>query len=148
MVTWPKQASRSYSVFHSRTYRFAVLILVLFSLVPKVTFARASSAPFAPFAVSGDVSDFIIGPQGPISSSWFDNTEVERGKFHGRNFPATPPTGAAVDAYTLTHYYDLGLTMAVAYKRTGDPEFLTLFRKVSDSWWKLPGWIGSILRSM
>jgi hypothetical protein len=141
MVTWPKQPATWFSGFHSSTYRLAVLILVLFSLLPRVTFARASSPNPAPDAISEAPADFIIGPQASISSSWFDNTEVERGKFHGRNFPSTPPTGEAVDAYTLTHYYDLGLTLAIAYKRTGDPEFLTLFRKVCDSWWKLPGWI-------
>jgi uncharacterized protein (TIGR03437 family) len=142
MGTRPKSAFKSTRVFHSPIYRLIVLVLVLFSFLPKITFAGANSPVFATDAISGDVAaEFIIGAQAPISSSWFDNTEIERGKYHGRNFPDTPPTGSAVDAYTLTHYYDLGLSLAIAYKRTGDPEFLTLFRKVSDSWWKLPAWI-------
>lgn len=82
----------------------------------------------------------IIGPQAPIGSSWFDITEVERGKFHGRNFPAEPPasTDPALDPYIMNNYYDLGLGLAIAYERTGDTEFLTLYRKVTDSWWKSP----------
>ena len=138
MGTRPKRASRSFSVSHSSIYRLVVLILVLFSLLPKVTYARESSAAFTPDAISGEAGDLILGPQAPIASSWFDNTEVERGKFHGRNFPATPPTGAELDNYILTNYYDLGLGLAIAYRRTSDPEFLSLFRKVEDSWWKEP----------
>lgn len=86
------------------------------------------------------LSSFVIGPQAPIGSTWFDTTEVERGRFHGRNFPAEPPasTDPALDPYILNNYYDLALALAIAYKRTGDAEFLTLYRKVADSWWKSP----------
>lgn len=87
-------------------------------------------------------ADFILGPQVPIGTSYFDTTQVSRGKFHGRNFPAIPPTGAAIDPYIMTHYYDLGLGMRIAYERTKDPEFITLFEKVEDSWWQMP-WINS-----
>src|SRR5687767_5700622 len=143
MGTRPKRAFRSFSVFHSSTYRLVVLVLVLFSFLPRVTFAAtfapAGSPIVADYAISGDAAaDFILGPQSATSSSWFDTTEIERGKFHGRNFPDTPPTGAELDPYILANYYDLGLGLAIAYRRTGDPEFLTLFRKVEDSWWKSP----------
>lgn len=80
-------------------------------------------------------SELIIGPQAPIGTTFFDTVQVAKGKQFGRAFPATPPADA--DAYIQSHYYDLGLTMAVAYARTNDPEFLTLFQKVCDSWWKL-----------
>jgi hypothetical protein len=84
--------------------------------------------------------ELIIGPQAPIGTTWYDTTEVERGKFHGRNFPAIPPTGDQIDSYIMSHYYDLAATLFAAYLRTQDPEFLTLFQKVCDSWWKMP-WI-------
>lgn len=82
----------------------------------------------------------ILGPQAPIGSSWFDSTQVERGKFHGRNFPAEPPasTDPALDHYIGSNYYDLSLGLAIAYQRTGDAEFQALSRKVADSWWKSP----------
>jgi hypothetical protein len=83
----------------------------------------------------------LIGPLTPIGTTYYDRTQVERGLFHGRNFPSTPPTGEAVDAYVRTHYYDLGWSLYVVHARTGNAEFLSLARKVSDSWWKLPGWI-------
>ena len=143
MGTRPKRAFRSFCVSRSSTYRFLVLVLVLFSFLPRVTFAgtfaRASSPIVPDNAISGDAAaDFILGPQAATSSSWFDTTEIERGKFHGRNFPDTPPTGAELDNYILTNYYDLGLGLAIAHRRTGDPEFLALSRKVADSWWKSP----------
>lgn len=85
-------------------------------------------------------AQIIIGPQAPIGNSWYDTTEVERGKFHGRNYPAEPPasTDPAFDPYINNNYYDLGLGLAIAHQRTGDAEFLTLYRKVADSWWKSP----------
>lgn len=86
-------------------------------------------------------NELIIGPQLPIGTSYYDRTQVERGKFHGRNFPAVPPTGEAVNVYTNNHYYDLGKSLMICYKRTQDPEFLSLFRKVEDSWWLTPNWI-------
>ena len=137
MGTRPKQASRN-RVFRSSIYRLVVVLFLLFSLLPRLTTARASSPVLAPEAVSGDAVDFILGPQAATSNSWFDNTEIDRGKFHGRNFPDTPPTGAELDNYILNNYYDLGMGLAIAYRRTGDPEFLTLSRKVADSWWKSP----------
>lgn len=80
--------------------------------------------------------ELIIGPQVPIGTNYFDTNQVTRGKVHGRAFPAIPPTGAALDPYLMMHYYDLGQNMATAHARTQDPEFLTLFEKVCDSWWK------------
>ena len=91
-------------------------------------------------ATSQELIDLIVGPQVPIGSTWFDQTQVERGKVHGRNFPAVPPTGTAFDSYAQNHYYDLGQAELCAYQRTGDPEFLSLFEKVEDSWWLCP-WI-------
>jgi hypothetical protein len=142
MGTRPKQGSRSFSVFHSSIYR-VVLLVVLFSFLTKVTFSvtppQASSPIPASDAISGDAAaDFILGPQTTTSNTWFDTTEIDRGKYHGRNFPATPPTGAELDNYIMANYYDLGMGLAIAYRRTGDPEFLSLSRKVADSWWMSP----------
>lgn len=91
-------------------------------------------------AITQELIDFIVGPQIPIGTTWYDRTQVERGLFHGRNFPALPPssTDPALDPYIQNNYYDLGLAMKVAYKRTGNEEFQTLFRKIADSWWKSP----------
>jgi len=87
-------------------------------------------------------ADFILGPQVALGTSWFDTTEIERGLVHGGTCPETPPTDAAgLDAFILLHYYDLPLTMYVAYRRTGDARFLTLARRCADSWWKHPTWI-------
>src|SRR6185503_373711 len=143
MGTRSNPASGSFRVSRSSINRFVVLVLVLFLFLPKVTFAvtfaPASSPIVASDAISGDAAaDFILGPQAATSSTWFDTTEIDRGKFHGRNFPATPPTGTELDNYILSNYYDLGLGLDIAYRRTGDPEFLTLFRKVADSWWTSP----------
>lgn len=88
-----------------------------------------------------ELASFLIGPQTPSGNTYYDQTQIERGKYFGRNFPSTPPTGEAVNVYTDNHYYDLGLTLYIDYARTKDPEFLSLFEKVCDSWWKLPGWI-------
>ena len=85
-----------------------------------------------------DPRELILGPQAALTSSWYDTTQVERGKFHGRNYPATPPTGAELDAYIGNNYYDQSLCHAISHKRSSDPEFLTLARKVADSWWLGP----------
>jgi hypothetical protein len=37
------------------------------------------------------------------------------------------------------YYYDLGKVLAIQAARTGEAEFLTLFRKCVDSWWTRPG---------
>ena len=52
-------------------------------------------------------------------------------------FPASH-VGVDFDAYTAPHYYDLGLTLSIAYYRSGDVRFRDLARKVSDSWWLMP----------
>jgi hypothetical protein len=92
-------------------------------------------------------SDFIIGPQVPIPSpatSWFDQTEITFGKKWGA-LCGTPPavTDPAFNDYILRQYYDLPLTEYIAYKRTGDPTFLTYAQKCADEWWQNPQWIGS-----
>lgn len=107
---------------------------IIAATLTAVMLTMDSSVPLPP------QSQIVIGPQAPITSSWYDTTVVERGKFHGRNFPAEPPssTDPALDPYINNNYYDLALALAIAYKRTGDAEFLTLYRKVADSWWKSP----------
>lgn len=88
-------------------------------------------------------SDFILGPQLPIGDSYFDQTQIARGKVHGEACPATPPTDdAGLNSFILLNYYDLPLSLYIAHKRTNDPTFLTLARKAADSWWKHPTWIG------
>jgi hypothetical protein len=49
-----------------------------------------------------------------------------------------PPTGGGsslLDVYLSRNYYDLALTLYVAYYRTGDVRYLNEARKVADSWW-------------
>lgn len=84
--------------------------------------------------------DFILGPQALIGTSWFDRTQVERGKFWGNACPSVPPPPESLDAYVMLNYYDLPYCLYVAHKRTGDPVFLDLARKCADAWWKHP-WI-------
>ena len=86
--------------------------------------------------------DFILGPQVPIGQTYFDQTEIERGKAHGAACPATPPADDnALNSFILLNYYDLPLTMRIAYERSKDPVFLDYFRKAADAWWKMPNWI-------
>lgn len=84
------------------------------------------------------MSDFILGPQLPLTDSYFDTTLKSRALFFGRAFPATPPapTDPAWNTFYMNHYYDLGLTLYITYVRTKDPEMLALFQKVTDSWFK------------
>jgi hypothetical protein len=91
------------------------------------------------------ISDFILGPQVPITSDYFDQTQVAKARLHGEAFPAEPPADPDIlnGIYTLANYYDLALGEYIAHRRTGDPIFLTYARKVADSWWKRPDWIGA-----
>src|SRR5688572_12161135 len=94
----PKPAYRSTRVFHSRYFRSAVLFLVIFSLLPNVAFAWAKSpdgqsqpqpqADSLVAALSTEAADFIMGPQLPIGTSWFDRKEIERAKVHGAACPS------------------------------------------------------------
>lgn len=87
--------------------------------------------------------DFILGPQVPVSTSWLDQTLINKARQHGAACPADPPTGDnELNSFVLLHYYDLSLSLYIAHRRTGDPAFLALARKAADSWWKMPGWIG------
>ena len=45
-------------------------------------------------------------------------------------------TGDEFDEYVNLNYYDQGLCQYVNYYRTGDQRFLTIARKINDSWWK------------
>lgn len=86
--------------------------------------------------------DFIIGPQVPIGTSYFDQTQVAKAREHGEACPATPPTDDnGLNSFILLHYYDLPLVLYITYKRTGDVTFLALARKAADAWWKVPTWI-------
>jgi hypothetical protein len=86
--------------------------------------------------------EIITGPQIPIGDSWFDRTQIEKARLHGEACPATPPTDeSGLNSFILLNYYDLPLSLRIAYERTKDPQFLTLFRKCADAWWKTPGWI-------
>jgi hypothetical protein len=113
------------------------LILLLTITLPPALLSRAHAQDFSGF-------DFIIGPQVPASTSWFDQTEIDRAKLHGSKCPDVPPTDAtALNDFVLLNYYDLPLTEYIAWKRTGDPLFLDYARKCADAWWQMPGWIDS-----
>src|SRR5687768_1634929 len=87
--------------------------------------------------------DFILGPQAPLGTSYFDQTFIAKAREHGEACPADPPTDDnGLNAFILLHYYDLPLSLYIAYRRTNDSSFLALFRKAADSWWKHPSWIG------
>src|SRR5689334_8646873 len=151
MGTRPKSASKSTGVFHSRYLRSAVLLLLIFSLLPSVAFAwapgpaAATQDPAASAsALNTEGADFIMGPQAPIGNSWFDVKEIERAKVHGAACPATPPPLSdwqALDAFVMLQYYDLPLNEYIAYRRTGDPVFLAYAQKCADAWWQHPSWI-------
>lgn len=86
---------------------------------------------------------FITGPLTQIGDTYFDQIQVTRGKTHGAACPVTPPTDDnGLNSFILLNYYDLPLTMYIAYKRTGDQVFLDYFRKAADAWWQHPTWIG------
>lgn len=84
--------------------------------------------------------DFLVGPQVPIGTAWFDRTFVTKARLHGEAFPATSPTATdpALDDFINRNYYDLGLALYIAHRRTGDVGFQTLARKVADAWWQSP----------
>lgn len=88
---------------------------------------------------------FITGPLTQIGNTYFDQTQVARGKAHGAACPATPPPATNdndLNSFILLNYYDLPLTMRIAYERSKDPIFLDYFRKAADAWWQHPTWIG------
>lgn len=63
-----------------------------------------------------------------ISLAWAQPTTAER-RF-------AKATGDEFDEYVNLNYYDQGLCQYVNYYRTGDQRFLTIARKITDSWWK------------
>lgn len=89
--------------------------------------------------------DFILGPQLPIGTSYFDQVQVSRGKILGQSCPPIPPTDAsALNSYVLNlQYYDLPLSLYIANNRTGDPAFVTMSMNAAISWWQHPQWIKS-----
>src|SRR6185369_2227034 len=151
MGTRSKHVPLSIRILFSQQLRFVVLILVVFSvLLQNVSLVRASAPPPPPpvpdlfAAATADDVDFIIGPQAPLSTSWFDANEVARARVHGAACPDIPPTDpTALNDFVLLNYYDLPLTEYIIYKRTGDPTFLGYAEKCADAWWQHPQWIQS-----
>ncbi len=114
-----------------KTYT-AIIVALYLGLVPSLALAQSSP------------SEFVIGPQIPITSSWFDQTEIQRAKVHGAKCPDVPPSEAnALNDFVLLNYYDLPLTEYIAYQRSGDPVLLGYARKCADAWWQHPQWIKS-----
>src|SRR6185503_3057090 len=88
-----------------------------------------------------DPADFVMGPQAPIGNSWFDQTQIARAKVHGAACVAMSPTDpVTVDQFVMLNYYDLPLTLYIAYKGSGDTSLQTLARGCADNWWRMP-WI-------
>lgn len=90
------------------------------------------------------MNELILGPQSPLTDSWFDTTQVSMARMLGQQCPPTPPTDPAqLDSYAKNlHYYDLAKSQyIVAARRGNDPEFLAYARNAADSWWQHP-WIG------
>lgn len=91
-----------------------------------------------------DQIDFILGPQAPVTDSWFDQTQIAMAKKLGAMCPAIPPTDpTALNEYVLhLQYYDLPASEYIVYRKTGDIQFRDYARNAADSWWKHPQWIG------
>lgn len=91
-----------------------------------------------------DNTQLITGPQAPVGSSWFDQTQIAIARKLGAMCPATPPTDpAALNDYVLhLQYYDLPKSLdTVAARLGGDTQLITYARNAADSWWKHPAWI-------
>lgn len=88
--------------------------------------------------------DFILGPQAPVTDSWFDQTQISMAKKLGAMCPPVPPTDpTALNEYVLhLQYYDLPASEYIVYKKTSDTLFRDYARNAADSWWKHPEWIG------
>ncbi|HEU4765786.1 MAG TPA: Ig-like domain-containing protein, partial [Pyrinomonadaceae bacterium] len=140
MIPGPKRSRITF--FKIPYFRPVVLFVLLFSLLPNVSFAWANAAPDLLNSPNADAAEFIIGPQAPVGSSWFDTVEIQKARIHGAACPDTPPTDpTALNSFVLLQYYDLPLTEYVVYSRTGDPAFLAYAQKCADVWWKHPDWI-------
>lgn len=86
-----------------------------------------------------ELIDIVIGPQAPMGTTYFDRTQLGRGRFHADSFPATPPPADQVDGeYANANYYDLSQNMYALNRRTGDPADLARGRKIADSWYLCP----------
>lgn len=94
------------------------------------------------------MNDLILGPQVPIGDNYFDKTFIQKALQHGLACPSTPPSdpeAVTIQGTTFNNhfYYDLPLVLYIAYRRTGDAQFLALARNAADVWWQHPQWIGS-----
>lgn len=93
-------------------------------------------------------AQFIIGPQDLIADNYFDQIFLAKARQHGEACPSAPPAdpdAVSIQGTTFNNhfYYDLPLSLYIAYSRTNDPSFLLLARKAADVWWQHPQWIGS-----
>lgn len=93
------------------------------------------------------MNEFILGPQVPIGDNYFDKTFIEKARQHGLACPTAPPAdpeAVTIQGTTFNNhfYYDLPLVLYIAYRRTGDSQFLALARNAADVWWLHPQWIG------
>lgn len=146
MIPGPNRSGSS-SVFRSQYFKLSVLLVVFLSILPSVGFAltNAPNAPNAPDLLAGptaEAAEFIIGPQAPVTNSWFDTVQLQKARTHGAACPETPPTDPnELNSFILLQYYDLPLTEYIAYSRTGDPAFLAYAQRCADSWWRHPTWI-------
>lgn len=88
--------------------------------------------------------DFVIGPQVPIATDYFDQTQVSMAKMLGQMCPPTPPTDPTkLNDYALhLQYYDLPKSEYTVHRRNSDPVLLGHARNAADSWWQHP-WIKS-----
>lgn len=98
------------------------------------------------------MSELILGPQLPLTTNWFDTTQIARARILGDACPAVPPADTEAQvirfdnlttSFNFLHYYDLPLCLYIAHKRSGDASLLTLARKCADSWWQHPQWVNS-----
>lgn len=91
-----------------------------------------------PVTFSNPSVEIIIGPQlkiGEGGHTYFDTTQVTKGRFHANSFPAVPPGPTeSSDKYINDQYYDQGLCQYALSYRSGDQVDLANARKVTDSW--------------
>jgi uncharacterized protein (TIGR03437 family) len=86
---------------------------------------------------------FIIGPQvrsgTDPAAAWFDEVSPRRARYWAERMLSKDWNNSTAittdDLSVADNHYDLALCLYVGYYRTGDPELLTLARRVADRWW-------------
>ncbi|HEY9285749.1 MAG TPA: hypothetical protein VIP46_20025, partial [Pyrinomonadaceae bacterium] len=87
---------------------------------------------------------FIVGPQvrsgTDPAAAWFDEVAARRARYWAERMLSKDwnnSTASTTDDLSVAdNHYDLAFCLYVGYYRTGDPELLSLARRVADRWWE------------